>query len=238
MGIRIKKVLGYGLYDVEAEEYDITDKRFKIDAKEKLDQASPGDFAGWLMENEQEAAEIVALTKPKRKIGQSIDLTLRFAIEDWKKGERVGLHSYPIWNPEYGDPNTIMFVPIEAKNWYRTDDVIDYYENSGTPNDPQIQHLNRYCGIYPYIGAVRIPNMPKVADLDDFLTPADWSMLLGTFREDRGPELGEDIAEQVKNSYRVAIPDSIVLYTHWLDIFEDWEKTVHELTPALYTFWS
>lgn len=236
MGIRIKKVLGYGLSDIQTKDYKIVDDRFVEGAEEKIYEADINGFLEWLVENEEEATEIIETILPKRKLTHRLDLTLLYALNDYKKGDKRKWASYPFYDCEYGDPTVMVVAPIECPDWVRYDNVMDYYE-AGAEQEISVNWLDRFCGIYPFVGAIRRPDAEKIGDLDDLLSPFDWATLRGTFSENP-PIMGQEVADQVNERYRIIIPDSVALYTHWLGIWKDWKETVQTMRPVLYTYWS
>lgn len=47
-----------------------------------------------------------------------------------------------------------------------------------------------------------------------------------------------DISKYVLKSYRPKIFPSVILYAKYINIFKDFNKTIHKLRPMIYQFWS
>lgn len=244
MGTRIHKSLGWGLNDVQVNEKDkLNDPRFidTDDDYEDIFEKNMQDFLDWILNNKEETTKIIESALPARKnLHHQLGIEIRYAIDrKWKEKRKFNYSDWSMgyeFNPEFGLKNVINFIPIEFPEWGRSDDAIDYYEVANFNMKPSVKMLDTFCGIYPYTGAIRCPNKPKVADLSDYLDPRDWAMLRGTYSSN--PSLaGNDIAKQVTESYRPVIPDSVMLYTYWLGLWKDWKTTVQELRPMIYTYW-
>lgn len=244
MGYRIKKCLGWGLNDVVTEELAIKDTRF-IESKdewEEIFEKDIADFFDWVLNNKDETTKVLKSALPKGLMfSNTFDILLRMKLgEDWKKGDKIDSTRWSrgySFDAEFGLPNVMMFIPVENPEWDRYDDDLDYYEASmGQDAEPKLNILNS-SGIFPHLGIIKIPHEPEVEGLGHYIDPGEWKRLRGTFLPSRGPSRGEDIAEQVKRSYRPKICDSVMLYTYWLGIWKDWKTTVQELRPMIYTYW-
>lgn len=243
MGIRIYRSLGWGLNDVQVDSKgDLDDDRFV--SQEDFDDISEKnmkDFLDWFSSNRKEAANIIELALPERKnLHHQLGIELDFLINSrWKK---TGKFSFTDWSrgyqfdPEFGLPNVMNFIPIEYPSWERRDDAIDYYDVDNFDMKPSVKMLDTFCGLFPYTGAIRNNQKPKVGNLPDYLDPRLWAMLRGTYSESP-PISGEEVAQQITESYRPIIADSVMIYTHWLGIWKDWKTTVQELRPMIYTYW-
>lgn len=237
MGIRINKVLGWGLCDVQTKEtFTVTDPRFSGLLNEKncwdIIEGRCKAFAGWIRDPEkhQEAAEALG-----KAWGQPLDDT-EFRLEiSWLKKSVEKKDHYYCYDPEYGDPSVIVFLPIETSSqWWRHDDTIDYYE-AGEPSS-NVKPLTRRCGIYPFLGMCRIPNTGP-SKFPNRIGPADYNQMVGRWDKDLPPLVKEPYLTDLKRNYRPVIPTSILLWTYYVGIFANWEKTVQELRPMIYTFW-
>lgn len=256
MGIRIHKAMGWGLVDVKTTNGRITDDRFNIVSDEdsgwyETCENSLEKFISWVRrERKREAIKLAAAannTTPGNKSGQQWGIDM-FEIHGNKINRKEVLKKYQethffTHDSEGGNPEVVVFCPLGQKSFYRSDDTIDYYETSNM--EPTVKLLNR-CGIYPWVGLYKIPGAPTPPshpfdkETIDKITmdPAHYQMLVGRWDEDQPAIATGEIKEYLLKYYRPKIPDSILLYTHFVGIFKDWIKTVQELRPMIYTFWS
>jgi len=281
MGMRIKKHLCYALDNVVTnkktrladsrfqewmlgikEEYDdedyerprrmfipflqwILDESKLSEHKEILAQAngpSEGDISGINWGIYQYAKDFMALPENEKKSKIESIFHLGFA-----------------YCGEFGFPNVFGIIPPEQKSFYRSDDMIDYYEAGGSV-DVKIQWLDQrtgLCGIYPYGMMIRIPYKDKIRivkenlvhDLPflmennleffpDRINGGTYNILTGRFSEKIRPSLSNADIIKMNETYRPEIHASVILWTYYVGLFKDWAKTVNELRPCIYTYWS
>lgn len=251
MGIRIHKVMGWGLDDVRHEDDSPTDPRFnpKFEQDEEYQEflySFPKDFLTWVSSHEDEA--IAICRSANGEYGSKhpcLDMVLQGFAQDILDASREAPDDPFVYDGEYGAPNVFLIVPIEqGKRWSRYDDAIDYYE---TPDaEPMVNRLDHRCGIYPWTNMLKIPGTPEVPDIVkkylgdqkkfSSINPATFNQLTGRWVENR-PAPNAEVAEYLLANYRPLIPDSVLLMTHYCKIFTDWQNTVQQLRPMIYTYW-
>lgn len=155
---------------------------------------------------------------------------------------------------EFGKGEVFGIIPLEVNDWRRYDNILDYYESGGTA-EPKVDWLE--TSIYPHIQMVRKPHLEKIKIPDyvyprelpfliknengffqDRLDPMAYNILIGKNKIFGNVILNEEDRERVKKSYRFDIHSSVLLWTYYIGIFNDWSKTVNELRPCIYTYWS
>jgi hypothetical protein len=277
MGIRIKKALCFALADLKVgkSSYNLEDERFQDWTKqkdgelyEKPDRVFP-DFLNWILD-ERNQDEILQLLAQANGPDQYSWIDVRFGIlskaMEWaklsdaeKKQIRGKFHTDFAYQPEYGMSNVFGIIPPEQVNFYRNDDMIDYYE-AGCSAKNKIQWLDARtgrCGIYPNSAMIRIPGSTPIAlgqqdllglsfthklegkaELPPQIMGGDFNRLIGKWDKKQPPLVSEEIVKQLKTTYRPRIHASVLLWTHYLQLFNDWSKTVNQLRPCVYTYWS
>lgn len=257
MSIRIHKALGWGLNDVEAEGCHIKDSRFHPDILddeyewwENEDQRNR-DFMNWIADkgNQVKAAELICRAngediKDEEETFRvmNLDFDLLNAATFWSEGEKnkVEFESGVIYQGEFGLSNVCLFKPIidPFHKFFRWDDYIDYYE-AGSDSSNKVQLLTNRCGIYPYVGMLRIPGTkPSHKKFGRYMDPAMYNRLTGVWDESQDSLVHGEFLEDLLNNYRPRIHPMIMIYTQFIGIFADWEKTIQQLRPMIYTYWS
>jgi hypothetical protein len=248
MGIRIHKVMGWGLKDVKVKNYRIVDPRFKpLDPNtdenlhDKMEQAGLKILEMYKTEEDKkEFSKIVKLFNPK------VSHNIYLFLQEVQKANHVFTHSV-----EGGNPKVMVFTPLGCLTWYRYDDTIDYYQDGGKGTAPKVLDLTNRCGIYPFIGVEHIGGTEAVsgtvniegkeasptAETRDFFEPSTYNILVGKWDKKRKAVASGKTLEILLNNYRPVIPESIIIMTYLADIFVDWKATVNQLRPMLYTFW-
>jgi len=246
MGIRVHKVLCYALGDVKSKDSRIVDSRFQDWVREDdyydKTEKSLVPFLEWTKTNKDECNQL--LRKFNRR---TLDdwFFVHFCESDLEKitdeKERQQFlnkrfHSHFIYDGEFGLPRVFGIVPIDFPHWYQYDNIIDYYvEDSGKNH---IKWLDKRCGIWPFTGVVLKPGKEPVGKLGEHPNAGEFNIAVGRWEMKREPTLSPEEVKLALKNYRFNIPSSILLWTYYLNLFKDWESTVSELRPALYTYWS
>lgn len=276
MGIRIKKVLGWGLDNIQTSKSDdhdldsnIIDPR--INVKNYLKASDSDDyelFFNWLKKTSKfKQAEIVEKahvkskkfkrTSPKDSNWAFTYSDHSFFMNDIHTGKVNGKSTHPLmtYDGEYGNPKIMLFTPIDTPDWYRSDDSIDYYMHESTENE--VIDLSNRCGIYPFTSVLRKKNAKNLdfeiypedkpleswfkdenGNFRDRINPADFNQLVGRWDKKQSPLVSQKLADYLLATYRPKISSAVLLYTYYFKIFNDWENTVQELKPMLYTYWA
>jgi hypothetical protein len=250
MGTRIHKVMGWGIDTIEVEDFNITDSRINTDFfKSEEYWKREGDIKGffqWMEDSREECEQIVRVVEPNRWTGgerekdfhHDVGITLAF----WKREQKEGKKRYNCHavthDAECGMGEVLLFSPIDSPDFYRCDDTIDYYE-SGCQIDNHVRCLTKHCGIYPYQGIIHIPDSPKWGEesYPHFVEPGDYNQMVGAWSSNHKPMLTGEKLEYFKTYYRPVIPSVIILHAYWLNVFNDFDKTIQELRPMIYTYW-
>lgn len=255
MGIRIKIQLGYGLTNLNVEKNgritddprineDFTDE----ESYDKLYESKTVDeFAQWIHsefekdKEDNECADIIRRANgnySKDFMMPPFDVYSYINDKDREQCKRDIKSNAPFfrYDSEYGLSNVICFSDPFSPDWQRHDDMIDYYMSEDST--PEVKDLTSRCGIYPNISMIKIPHIELEEKWRDKYAPSEYNMMVGRWEKDREPILSGEMLEIALNSYRPLIPDSILLWTYYIKIFKDWERTVQELRPMIYTYWS
>lgn len=252
MGIRIHKIIGWGLNNIIAEKFEVIDPRINTDffgSEDYWNKLEDMDtFFTWLKENEEENVKILNEVEPPvfdkpENYETKYDIPIRWAINGWdanKNNEKKKeFNRYPItYDPEFGKKEVMLFSPIDELYWSRYDDIIDYYEQDEQHNE--VKMLNNSCGIYPYVFMVHIPNAPNFGKegYPNTMWPAEYNQSIGVFFRDNKPLLEEPLLSYFKKWYRPTIAPIVILYIKYLNIFKYFNETIHELRPMIYTYWA
>lgn len=265
MGIRIKKILCYALTDLKTSEdrWTITDERISSKIRndrntfwdQVYDSKSNKNFIEWIRDNREGLCVDLRCRAngTDRTKHDFIDIGLCWLLNDLYGPPRkpifpvvrprIDFPTLCVYDPEYGLPNVMGFVDCLSKDWYRSDNTIDYYEASKNeaPCEPSVQEIP--CGIYPHLMMIKKPGTEPMhgVDNDRFkqgMPPAQYQMMTGRWDKKQSPICGSDVAQYLLKSYRPLIPDSILFWTYFMGIFENWEVGVQDLRPILYTYWS
>ena len=257
MGIRIKKIIGYGLTDVKCKDGEIVDPRFNLSLfKETETQPYIGDYlqekvyeyTQWILDkkNHEEAATLVIkangedLNEIKKKYKDSWTFSF-LNVPFWESGLKdkpVSEFDDPfVHDGEYGNPKVCLFKSLYDKEVHRSDNLIDYYEADEAKS--KVKLLTHRCGIYPFTNMIRIPGTtPTKPEFKTRIEPSWYNQMVGRWDKKQKPTESGIYLQDLLDNYRPIIEPNIVLFTHFCGIFTDWEKTVQELRPMIYTYWS
>lgn len=231
MGIRVKKMLGYGLTNVKVKDkYTLDDPR--INAQSPLlrheDVPSVGSYLKWVR-NQQDRDyghdPWILHERDRRRFGE---------LDDCVR-----------WEPEYGLANVLCIRPLSCPDWYRSDDIMDYIEETALKAESaKMERVRRLqVGIYPWSGSymdwrtgtrigsevmtwVRIRNSPGAR------TPEGRQAL-----EICAQALGyKDHAQAVRYIVPV-VPGEIRAIAEFGNLFTS-PEVILQLRPMLYVYWS
>ena len=254
MGIRVRKTLGYGLTDVRSKNYSITDERFlpdkHTDEPYYYDDARIEEFLNWVINNKEECISVVS-SFLGAEYGYYSSIIGSILSNHKKEGRQWAC---PLdYCFEYGLKNVVVFTPLERPYWQRHDDTIDYMEETYL-NGKKRQHtwckeLIGSCGIYPHVRMFLKPGRKTHEDLSSLteyycssiknkvLDPATYNMLVGQWCDGKKPLASGELLKHLLNDYMPHIPESVILFTYYFKIFKDWQETLSELKPVIYTHW-
>jgi len=197
MGTRIRKILGYGLNDFEGK----NDPRI----------LPGGNLDNYFKKVYQTPA--VGAQSYKEYLDSKDIQTKNFAKTEkyWvdPKKHEFGFYDVVKHDGEFGLPNILIIKPPTMLDWYRHDNVIDYYESENA--EPTVKLLT---SIYPFIGGCWCPE---------------------TFEEvDKHPIWEEE--EFKEGKFVTKVPEFMKYLCDYLQLFN--EDVWKQLKPMIYTYWS
>jgi len=241
MGIRVRKVIGYGFDDLNVEEFELnTDERFNPEGYFCLD---------W--EDREEAfpmKEFQVQLKIMAADGNDDD-RINYALlnQTIDRGDFTDFLDLIAFDPEFGSSNVCVFVPPgNSKRWCQNDSQIDYYEETvRNRQQSHVLHIDR--PLYPYESWVDLRNNPptRLTGLTDslhrqarfaHLNTDDLDMQMN-FRKLALEKLEFTSWPDLENTIVPIIPPELVVALTYLKVFND-PSTIHRLKPMIYTFWS
>ncbi len=231
MGIRIHKVMGYGLTNVVCREDEIIDPRF-----------NPNGYlrTGWEVREEKWTFEKFKkwLADKKPQIPKEHIYEFNWMTQDVDKciEQKKDFYEYLIHGTEYLMPRVFCILPICHPNWRRFDDDIDYVEvcikNKGSANS--VKKVNR--PIYPYINYWDNRTGRKI-DFS-FASEAQRRMFNKEPLSDKLLEILEfNNKEECRKYLKPIVPSQILYLLEYCEVFTD-IKTFYQLEPIIYTYWS
>jgi len=235
MGIRIHKVLGYGLVDLKTKEVDkygtreVDDPRFNPNGWWHTDWSEREDR--WTTEGfKQHCQRLVDESDPYEHFALALMLQ-----RDFEESHFRDIHYCVSYENEGGLPDVVTFTPFTDNRWTRYDDTIDYYD-AGIGIEPSVKVLD--VPLYPYDGYINNETGER----------ADRTIeqLIYLYRNAAGEDkfdlqlvalekLGCELHWTEK--YNVVIPEVLVEFFRYTEMFTD-EKTIWQLQPMIYTYWS
>jgi hypothetical protein len=242
MGIRISKVLGYGLQnatrfidqkklsEIEEDLYDASLSKLKQLFKKKQDLFEPL-FVGAEGHTVSDAMQDFDFVKSAR--GQ---------IDFYEHLQYNCIGSLTI-------DEGFVLLPFLCRDWYRYDDSIDFIEEHDQDGPvTRFVHLKR-CGIYPYLGMTRFRNpnnivLPEnitVSRLrDGAISPSDYSRAVGWWDPKMKPLAKGDVLKHLLEDYRADIPCSIGIIVTLISNSLKCEprEFLNQLRPCIYVYWS
>lgn len=227
MGIRVHKLVGYGLDDVLADEDgELADPR--INAASPLLESGHGDattsgYFAWAAEHKDDFGGMLPgpgwFSAPLRE----------------NEPYTATVHE----GGEYGLSNVLLLRPVGELSWARSDDTIDYVEESFT-HDQQNRVMRLRGGIYPYSGSW------MRTDTGETLTDAAlmWVRMVNSDRpvsarllDSFAQEAGFADHDEALRLAAPTVPAPIRALAAYGDLFTD--ATVwRQLRPMLYVFWA
>lgn len=272
MGIRIKKIIGYGLKDIITDDWRMgDDPRFNKefwngtednddDAMERYYVTKFKDYEKWVKENYDLIIDIAEndLRRWQSREEEGSEKKVREAhigeIEfplSWmrakikEKGEKasdIWIRDFCNYDFEFGT-NVIIFKPPSYKDWYRSDDIIDYCEaNLNGDMEPYFKYLSP-SGIYPHLGMVRFRDasseVSEVLAEKKHLMPAEYSMLTGRWSKNMKAEANGENLKDLEDNWRCQLPLEMITAMAYIgEGFTDLKSFLNELRPMIYVYWS
>lgn len=234
MGIRVHKLLGYGLTDVQSDDpgYKITDERINTESPGlNFEAPTISEYRSWLEARREQD-------------GLETDLELSFLREPEPGDPKFSLDDAVVWNGEYGLSNVLVISPpTYQRKWSRYDDAIDYIEETYLRKPIEEPQANRVDvlrhGIYPFIGYMdkrtgeklddKIFYWVRATNASEKLEEYELDLLAKACGFNSNLEAWENVAP--------IVPNDVKNIAFFLELFTPL-GTWLQLRPVLYTYWS
>lgn len=176
MGVRVHKIIGYGLTDIKHRKGVVKDPRINMDRIDALRYAEDRDdseeftvakFYKWVICNRRRLVQIsrsegLGRTVRDHHCDEGLFLMHYLPRQPRYRGparfqylakKDLSFHDI-VTHDEECHPNIMVFQPFTcAKAWSRYDDIIDYVEETSQYDSrDRYRDLSPLSGIYPYIG--------------------------------------------------------------------------------------
>lgn len=248
MGIRIHKVLGYGMDDIKN---SIDDPRFNKDGylgdgiferEDKFTDAGFDEHIKKILDSDSNVTfhELTTMSIERRKAREK-------NTNDTSYNHKDSIHNHITHDDEYGLSNIIVFSPpYWAKNWNRYDDLIDYYDpmHSEPDGSPKNGYYLTNRPIYPFEGYNDCRSVPPTK-----LNHIEHSVFVSARsagNDDRPyaqamidhavEKMNFDNHEQMIEMVNPMIPRELVELLKYLKVFND-EADIYRLKPMIYWYW-
>jgi hypothetical protein len=228
MGIRVHKVLGYGLTDLA-----LKDPRVNWDSPLLAGEASAREYYAWL-EARREASP------------ETFRYSLDWALLRHDGAEACGVWPWAVHDAEYGLPGVMVVRPPCQTDWFRYDDPIDYMtETYPWSERSQTAHVQVYRhGPFPFNGFYmdardgrRLPDLvfPWWQIMNTKVRPEKLEDTFGAL-DMFAREMGFAGQEEAKANVVPEVPEEIRDLAEFGRLFPD-SGTWLQLRPLLYTWW-
>jgi hypothetical protein len=253
VGIRIKKIMGYGFDDVKInKDKEIDDPRFnnykKSDDESERYYDRLDKFPTWLVESKDAWTEALhKIYSPEEAEHHTFSINLTTKMLE-KKQIKSDMYGTIVHESECGLPKVFIIRPFDQSDWFRSDDTMDYHEQKSMK--PKVNnHFTKgsSCGIYPYTGMHLKPGREnKLSDefkefmtvKNNYLTPSWYNQLTGRW-DKKMPAIikDEQLMNHLENDWYPDMAPTAVLQAYYMNIFSD-TKYIFDLQPMIYTYWS
>lgn len=245
MGIRVKKVLGYGLTDLKG----IEDSRLRegFDPYDDLPPAS--EFVKFC--NEQMA---FMYDKECRLEGRGImNWTAAHFSDERGAGNNRDHCGRIVFEDEGGMDDVLVLVPYGMPDWHRYDDIMDYIEELYIKDDgPQPWVYTLPAGIYPYSARWMdsrtgrdVQHVTCILDVlkslndkpDDMPLSEHWELAYASEPDlPNSWNVFKNLGE-IRRHLAPKIPWDITAMCRFLKLFKH-DTTILQLRPMMYCYWS
>lgn len=217
--MRVHKMLGWGLTDVQSVNGTITDPRINPDGPVHNDTATVDEFTIWFEDHYADAGPMSRLPNA---------------------AERSSLSDCFVFDPEYGLP-VLCIRLLSHPRWERYDDIIDWVDET-YGREPKNENGRPWVEVlpdnpYPYMGAYMDDRVGT--RLGPAVLPLRWGLL------NNPDEVDDDLAVRcgfASHADAVAhlapcVPDEIRAMCEFTRVFHD-PATILQLRPMIYVWWS
>lgn len=226
MGIRVHKMIGYGLTDVKVADdgYTLADERINANSI-LLDYDTDTDAANTDAYFEFAKQRDVSLSSRRMFSGNDKD------IPDDDPFESV------VWEPEYGLGSVLCLRPVGTRTWgwYRSDDAMDWMEESYNHDQQnRVQVFDR--GIFPFDGYMNAETGERIKQ--DIYT---W---VRARNSEGDPDFLDTLAEiggfqshaEASRLVVPAVPEEVHVLAEFGQLFTS-DDVWKQLRPMLYVYW-
>jgi len=244
MGIRINKMLGYGLTDVifNRKSWSLDDDpRFNRDGflcneNDYTDKYTVEGFVKYLVnrvdemeENDLDRFELRLLIKQ---------------LEDPEESPKYYFFNSIKYDMEMGIDGIMCFIPpSQHKHWSRYDNIIDYYDPVNCHEDGGIKEsvimIDR--ALYPWESYMNVKEMPPTRltgqQLSHFFSLRSFGFDNIVETDTLYPSMGVANKEELTTLIVPIIPLELVELIKYLKIFNN-DKHIYELRPMIYGYWA
>jgi len=250
MGIRVHKVVGYALTDVEYEKYTITDERINPLGYIRSDYEEQEDI--WTLEG-----YLTYFENNSDKTKFMVSWMRKLLAEDVRGQIKLTeLYSVIHWDAEFGLGNVLCIQdPWMYPNYYRYSDYIDWSEE--TQLHKQIDRIMPLTiNPYPYEGFydVLVDGTPMELDhkqkdivryfkrVEDDMTSSDIALcnndVQGHLNIQNGlaQQVGFRNYDDLRDRVIHHIPETVVALCKYLLLFND-DDTIWTMKPIMYVYW-
>ena len=244
MGIRIHKMMGYGLTDVKTRGFRFHDGRFnrkgilRVDWEDREVLWTLAGYADWLDEKKATLGE--------DEYSEAWDCSWeRNAVRQIMAGASKQLQLWEcfIHQIEYGMSEVVCCIPLQCRNsWYRYDDSLDYHEETYARSGQKNWVKVLKDGFYPYNGLYWDARDGRVIKPDHacFLRrTANAAREKGGFENELdaiskacGFESFSDASEHMVP----VVPPGLRFLLEYCKVFTD-PSVVFQLRPMIYVYW-
>ena len=263
MGLHVKKVLGYGITDLQVDGWKTDDPRVdweQFNANRDLwNGLTVKDLVEWLRIPTIKE-RVLGWIREEEPTGPGEHLTYNLLVSFLERYAKHSVHPGSVmesihWCPEYGIPGVMVLRCPDHDDWFRVRDIIDHYEEQDINGPKERVQLLEGNGIYPYTkGFVRFRDVPPdlveqveaVGSLvssrckgvaGGFLSGRDYNLLVGKWSPKLDSLATGRLLEHLQQDWRPSLPISLVVMMEYLGCFPG--RAMRDcLRPMIYTYWS
>ena len=230
MSIRVHKALGYGTDALVVEQKkgynELADPRFEKEGFHG--ERGRVKVTPEVLEANKKAV-LLALTEEAGGDARKGVLFYESVCGDFVKKQDVRM----VYEFEYSDIPAVVLIPPECDDWYRHDDIIDYYE-CGCGIKTSFRYLEGVGGIFPWTG-----QMIRFRGEGDELPMevGEYNREVGRWDEKIKPIAKGDRLKDLLENWRPTLPWSILAWIQCQPWITDKKAFTDMLRPCIYTYW-
>lgn len=260
MGIRIRKVMGYGVTDLAVgEQKRPADPRWDYAAYQKRVEEEPTlrEFLDWVIANEERLTSLFrADYGPKQPLSPG-HLQLIGPLQDLLEADPRRYLGGITHDWESGRPDVLVFTPPEVcDRWHRYNDDIDHYESLGPPAVRTLRH--RGGGLCYYHSRLKRTRPPSAGvaqalaalgahgerALSGYMEEGYYNTLAGAWSDPADPMPGHAkdpaVLAHLRNDWRPTLPFSAIALIEFWGCFPNAYSSdgiAGSMWPMIYSYW-